>query len=395
MTARWAVLVTGMGLLAGCASAGTHAAGTHAAEVPSDTAASAPLATSMTASSAGASGGAAWAILPMGGAAADENQFWELFTRQAGNGQWQLVTPPGVADNGGLVATGAGASITVAFRPSQGLTFSPLAATTDGGKAWATGLLDAPVAGVPDALAGDDTSMMLALLSDGAVDQASTSGGTSVSAASWERLAAPGAIASSAAGRRCRVGGLTAVAYTPSGTPLVAADCDRAGVAGVFAHVGGEWQAVGPTVSSGQLARVLRLSDARSGDTALLQTGGPGGGLAAAWTGPSWTGDSTGWTTSAPLTGTAQVLSSGTGPGGTVWVLLAGNRAAVISGPGGPWRMLTAPPPGTVALAAQPGGVLEALAVSGAKLTVYRLTTTGAWSSTQVITVPIQYGSSN
>jgi len=281
----------------------------------------------------------------MGGAAADENQFWELFTRQAGSAQWQLVTPPGVADNGGLVATGAGASITVAFRPSQGLTFSPLAATTDGGKAWATGLLDAPVARVPDALAGDDTSTMLALLSDGAVDQASASGGTSVSAASWERLAAPGAIASSAAG--------------------------------------------------GQLARVLRLSGARSGDTALFQTGGPGGGLVAAWTGPSWTGDNTGWTTSAPLTGTAQVLSSGTGPGGTVWVLLAGNRAALISGPGDPWRMLTAPPPGTVALAALPGGVLEALAVSGAKLTVYRLSTTGAWSSTQVITVPIQYGSSS
>jgi hypothetical protein len=128
--ARWAVLVTGMGLLAGCASAGTHAAA-----APSVAAASAPLATSMATSSSAASGGAAWAILPMGGAAADENQFWELFTRQAGNDQWQLVTPPGVADNGGLVATGAGASVTVAFRASQGLTFSPLAATTNGGKA--------------------------------------------------------------------------------------------------------------------------------------------------------------------------------------------------------------------------------------------------------------------
>ena len=66
-------------------------------------AATAPLATSMTTAD-----GATWAILAMGGAAADENQFWELFTRPAGNGQWELVTPPGVADNGGLVASGGG-----------------------------------------------------------------------------------------------------------------------------------------------------------------------------------------------------------------------------------------------------------------------------------------------
>jgi hypothetical protein len=233
---------------------------------------------------------------------------------------------------------------------------------------------------------------MLALLSDGAVEQSSASGG------GWTRLAAPGAIASSSAGRRCQAGGLTAVSYTPSGTPLVAADCGRTGVAGVFAHVGGDWQTAGPTVSGAQSAQVLRLSGDRSGDTALLQVdgrvGGPGGGLVAAWTGPSWTGDSTGWTTSAPLAGAGHVLGSGTGPGGAVWVLLAGNRAAVISGPGGTWRMLTAPPPGTAALAALPGGVFQALAVSGAKLTVYRLTVAG-WSSTQVIDVPIQYGSSS
>jgi hypothetical protein len=394
-TARWAVLVTGLGLLAGCASAGAHATA-----APPATAASAPLATSMasmTGSSSAASGGAAWAILAMGGAAAAENQFWELFTRQAGSDQWRLVTPPGVADNGGLVATGAGASVTVAFRPSQDLTFSPLAATTDGGKAWTAGLLDAPVASVPDALAGDGPSTMLALLSDGAVEQASASGG------GWTRLAAPGAIASSAAGRRCQVGGLTAVAYTPSGTPLVAAECGRAGVAGLFAHVGGSWQTAGPTVSSVQSAQVLRLSGDRSGDTALLQVGGQVGGrgggliggLVAAWTGPSLTGESTGWATSAPLAGAGRVLGSGTGADGAVWVLLTGNRAAVISGPGGTWRMLTAPPPGTAVLAALPGGVFQALAVSGAKLTVYRLTTAGGWSSTQVINVPIQYGSSS
>ena len=90
--------------------------------------------------------GATWAIVAMGGSAAGENQFWELFTRPAASDQWELVTPPGVADNGGLVAAGGAASLTVAFRPSQGLTFSPLAVTSDDGKTWGTGLIDAPVA---------------------------------------------------------------------------------------------------------------------------------------------------------------------------------------------------------------------------------------------------------
>ena len=50
---------------------------------------------------------------------------------------WKLVTPPGVADNGGLVASADGASsLTVAVRPSQNLAFSPLAATANGGASW-------------------------------------------------------------------------------------------------------------------------------------------------------------------------------------------------------------------------------------------------------------------
>ena len=60
----------------------------------------------------------------MGGSAAGANQFWELFARAAASDRWELVTPPGVASNGGLVAAGGPATLSVAFRPSQGLTFS-------------------------------------------------------------------------------------------------------------------------------------------------------------------------------------------------------------------------------------------------------------------------------
>ena len=51
-----------------------------------------------------AADGGTWAIVAMGGPAAGENQFWELLARPAGSTRWELVTPPGVADNGGLVA---------------------------------------------------------------------------------------------------------------------------------------------------------------------------------------------------------------------------------------------------------------------------------------------------
>ena len=45
----------------------------------------------------------------MGGSAADHNNFWQLFVRPAGTGSWRLVTPPGVATNGGLVVASPGA----------------------------------------------------------------------------------------------------------------------------------------------------------------------------------------------------------------------------------------------------------------------------------------------
>jgi hypothetical protein len=377
---RWLMMaasVTGTSVLAGC-SGGGSGAGT--APAPAGTAS---LATSMTTAN-----GATWAIVAMGGSAAGANQFWELFTRAAASGQWELATPPGVASNGGLVAASGPASLSVAFRPSQGLTFSPLAVTSDAGKTWRTGLIDAPVASAPDALAAG-AGAMLVLLGDGAVEQGGTAG------ASWATLAAPGAIASSAAGSRCHVTSLTAVAYTPSGTPLAAASCARPGTVGIFARSGNTWQAAGPVLGGALAARqvtVLRLTGTPAGDIALLRAGAAAdAGLLAAWT-----SDGTRWTVSAPLNaGAGQVAASGTGSGGAAWVMLADRSAYAVSGPGGAWRRLPPPPPGTATLAAGPGNAFEALAPNGGKLTVYRLSPAGAWSQTQALTVPIQYGSSS
>jgi hypothetical protein len=378
MTARRgaAALLAGTVLIAGCASAASHPS-----SAPQAADAAAPLTTSMTVTGAGT-----WAIVVMGGSAADENNFWELFTRPAGSAQWELVTPPGVADNGGLVASGSDGSLTVAFRPSQGLTFSPLASTSDDGKTWTTGLLDAAVAAVPDALAAG-SGHTLALLADGTIEQSGAAG------ANWTRLATPDAIATSPAGRQCQVTGLTAVAYTPPGSPLAAASCGRPGIVGIFARTAaGTWQAAGPVPPGNSPVRVLRLTSTTAGDTALLTSGT--GSVASLFA--AWTADGTRWTTSSGLpTGSSQVLASGTGPGSTAWVLLTGGRAAIITGPGAAWRQLPAPPKGTATLAALSGTTVDALAVNGTSLTVYQFIPGGTWTKMQSAKVPIQYGSSS
>jgi hypothetical protein len=379
-------------LLAGCSSAPAPAP----AAVPS--AATAPLATSLV-----QAGGQAWAIVAMGGSAADDS-FWEVFTRPLGSSQWALVTPPGVADNGGLVAAvpPAAQGLDVAVRPSQNLTFSPLALTGNGGKTWNTGLVDASVAAVPGALALGG-GRMLVLLTDGAIDQASSA------ATAWTRLAAPGAIAGSAAGRDCHVTALTAVSLTAAGTPLVGASCARPGVAGIFTQAGGSWQATGPSLTgrlAGEPVRVLRIAQfsadsgtgTGAGTMALLQAGSGDGDRGPASLLAAWTTDGTHWTLSPPLpVNGAQVLSSGAGPGSAAaWVLLAGGRAATIAGPGVAWYALPALPHGTAVLATGPGGVLNALAVSGnTALTVFQMTPAGAWQQAQVISVPVQLGSSS
>jgi hypothetical protein len=373
-----AAVAAAASVLAGCASASSS-------QEPSAPAATSPLATSLA-----AVGGEAWAVVAVGGSAASAGTFWELFTRPAASGQWKLVTPPGIADNGGLVAAApaAGQRLDIAVRPNQGLTFSPLALTGDGGKTWDTGLVDAAVADVPDAFASGG-GKMLALLADGTIEQATAPG------SNWTRLTTPGSLATSAAGRQCQVTELTGVALTASGTPLAAASCGRPGVVGMFAKPGDTWEAAGPALA-GQLAskpvQVLRLTGTSAGTVALLQAGtGSTADLLAAWS-----SDGTHWTVSPPASaGSGPVRASGTGADGAVWLLLASGHAMAVSGPGAAWRVLATPPRGTAALAPVAGGTFDALAVSGARLTVSRLGADGAWRQDQVLNVPVQYGSSN
>jgi hypothetical protein len=196
------VLLAGTVLSAGCGSAARQAGAPAAPAPPS-------LSTSLVTATG------TWAVAVMGGSAAEHNDFWQLFVRPAATGRWRLATPPGVASNGGLVvASPGGRSLVAGFRPSQDLSFSPLATTHDNGAAWTPGLLDAALADVPDALAAAPAGgRLLALLAGGEV-QLSGPGGTG-----WTRLATRRALAASPTGGRCGLGRLTAAAFSPSGVP--------------------------------------------------------------------------------------------------------------------------------------------------------------------------------
>jgi hypothetical protein len=341
-----------------------------------------------------------WAVTVMGGSAADENNFWQLFVRPAGATRWSLVTPQGVADNGGLVAAAGdeqGASLVVGFRPSQGLAFSPLATSSDTGQDWTPGLLDADLADVPDAMAVAPSGQTLALLRDGGIEAAASA--AAATAGQWSRLTTLSALAASAPGRGCGLVAVNAVSFGPNNVPMAAGSCERRGVAGVFADRGGAWQAAGPVLPAGfggDQVQVLGLARTAGGNAALLVAGTS---LLAAWS------DGGRWTVSAPVAAAGNeqgVSASGFGPGGSVWVLSAGGRAEAIGGPGGSWQALPPVPAGTQVLVPAgtatraPGSgssAYDALAVAGSRLTVWRLAA-GAWAQVQVINVPITYGSS-
>jgi hypothetical protein len=341
-----------------------------------------------------------WAITVMGGAAAEDNDFWELFVRPAGASRWSLVTPQGVADNGGLVAAGGAASLTIGFRPSQNLAFSPLATSTDAGKNWTPGLLDAGLADTPGAMAVDPSGRTLALLRDGTIAAAQMKGdgqvkgagevgGGSAADGPWTPLTTLKALAASAPGRECGLVSVEAISFSPDKSPMAAGSCARPGVAGIFTDTSRGWQSAGLALPAGfgrDRIQVLGLN----GNVALLAAGKS---LLAAWrNGPRWT-------VSAPVAA-GSLTASGFGPGGSAWLLLADGRAETITGPGAGWRALPPVPAGTQALAPAgtatlaPGGSYEALATSGSKLTVWRLAD-AAWTKVQLINVPIQSGSSS
>jgi hypothetical protein len=403
-----AVLVA---VLAGC---GSTAAGT-SARASAPAAIRLPLTTTMT-----ESGGTSWAVIDMGGSGAKLENFWQLFARPAltrpartaSAASWSLATPPGVADNGGLVAAPLdGPALVTGFNPSQDLTFSPLATTRDGGARWAPGLLPAGLAAVPSALAAGPGGRLIALTNRGLADITAARG------AGWTRLASLASLAATPAARSCGLRSVTAAAFSPAGVPLLAGQCAAPGVAGIFAFSGGSWHPAGPALPAALAQRrisVLRLAAAGRSTIALLTATAPGG--AASLT-AGWAAAGGRWALSAPLPlDGARILSTATGTafGGypalaasvahpratsAAGVILSTGRGETITDHQGGWQLLPALPPHATALVLGPGRELSVLAASGSILTSWRPAARAvslgfAWTRTQTVRVPVPYGSS-
>jgi len=380
------VAIASAGALAACGSSASSAGSADGATSAGTSAVS--LATSLSTAKD------SWAVVPVSANPA----FWEVLVRPAKSATWRLVTPPGVADNGGLIAATSGSSLTVAIRPSQDLLFSPLASTADAGTTWSTGgPLSAGVAASPGALAADGSNL-LALLNDGAIMASANAGST------WRTLAKPGAIAASPAGRGCGTVAVTSVTFGITGSGVLAAgSCGTSGTTAIFAYsASGEWQRMSLPVP-GQLVRLaggMALMRAKAGLTVLWdEMSGRYAYAPLASTGKS--SSTANWGASAPLPVTGAVTASGELAGATpaadgAWVLLPGGRAATIGGPGQQWLLLPPVPAAAKVLASGPNGAVDALAVSGATLTVWRLPHAATvWTKLQTIAVPIQYGSSS
>lgn len=373
-----AIIVALMLAAAGCGTAGQHAAAR-----PPALAASLSLATSMQAQ------GATWATVVAGGPAASHDNFWQLLVQPSPGRPWRLVTPPGVASNGGFVIAASGArSLLAGFRPSQHLAFTPLAATTDAGATWSPGVIDAGVAPEPGALAAEPgTTRLLALLADGSVRLGSRHG-------NWTTIGTLRSVAATPAGRHCGLASLTAVAFAIDGDPLLAGTCARAGITGIFAFSGGTWRPAGPTMPpavAGQQISVLAMQTWPSHSQVLIQAGsGSAGKLIESWPVRG------GWalSQSIALHGT-HVLSASASVAGGIGVVLSGRVGLVLAGPSASWQRLPELPRSTQTLAIGPGNLIQALTSQRSTVTIWiRNRQMDRWTRIEAMKIPLQLGSS-
>ncbi len=349
---------------------------------PSAAVGDAPLDTSLVAN------GASWVVLAMGYLDQPTNTFWQAFYRPKGSSRWILRTPPGVATNGGLVATVAGGLGVLAFVPSQQLRYAPLATTTDGGAQYGAGLLPDDLASSPDALSVTAAGMAAAITPTDVLSSPANLTG-------WHPIATTKALAATLPGRTCGLLSVTAVALVGQTVDL-GADCGRPGDVGILASSGGAFRAIGPslpaTMRQDRVDVVRLVRDGTEISALLALTGGPTVEYVAAWL-PR---ESATWQLSPAMTLRGSLRSASVASGDGFALLTSGTsgpQVAVIRPGASTWQMLPAPPIASATVAVDRSRI-DVIAVNQARFIDYSLVG-GRWSRSQVINVPILYGSSN
>ena len=298
--------------------------------------------------------------------------------------------PAGTADNGGLVlSAGNGQTAVAAFRPSQLLTYTPLISTADDGRSWsALSPLGAALASAPAALAVQPgTGRMLVVTARGVVEQADAG------SSNWQRVTSSRALASTPAGRRCGLTGLTAAAYGGSGI-LVGGSCSDTAAVGLFTETDGSWQAAGRRCQHAR--RTARLGAQARGQRQPGRRPAAGRQRAACQRRRGLARQPPAVGSLQPVRlGGAAVASTALGPGGAVAIATTAGGGDLVDKTGGSWQSLPRIPAGTATLAVGSDGGVQALAVSRSTLSVWQRAAGGqVWTRLQVLKVPIQYGSS-
>ena len=286
-----------------------------------------------------------WVTLPMGDLSDPSNTFWELFHGIAGSTHWSLVTPPGVADNGGLVESASAGAVVAGVVPSGLLRFSPLAQSAQSGGSWTPAFLPGALAPLPDALAYDTASTggAIALLARNRALRAPTG------LSSWSPLVTAAALQRILPA--CGVNGLDGAAFLPTGVPLIATGCRQGGRVGLFTLKDATWQNAGPALTGplrGAATTVLRVQSTGTTTTVLvLASRGGRRDLVAMWKNGSGT-----WAQAEPLAvgSRTTVRSTAVNSAGDVAVLLGGAPQAADIAPGGQWNRLPRPPRGPLRL---------------------------------------------
>ncbi len=379
-----AVALVALTILSTCAS--TTATGPHSPAL------AAPLSSSSTTSSA------AWAIVPMGHLDDPLNTFWQVLYRPTDDASWTVVTPAGVADNGGLVlTTGILRTVTVGFEPSQNLHYSPLALSSDDGSTWSPGIVSGALSPDPDVLAGSDPGSLFAVVrSDGSRVLGSASSGNT-----WRTIVGRQALEKTSAGAACRIGELTAVTVDPLRLPLIGTTCASNRV-GIFSGHAGDWTSAGPRLpdqSDAVSTGVLRMVTTTSGVSSLLEVDTRRGSELVA----SWSSDGRApWTVSPSffIGLSRRIISTAVAANGGFVVELENEHGPssllAMSGPGAAWQNMGLVPMETETVVANPNGAIDALSVNTSQLIVWVLDSAAvSWTKRQVINVPIDYGSSN
>lgn len=384
-------VMTLTGLAGACST--TSSPGSAPAQGPPPPSIAVPLATSIH-TEAGT-----WATVAMGHLDQPLNTFWQLLYRPAAGPGWSnQVGATAVATNGGLVlASNGGPTLVAGVRPSNLLMFSPLVSTSNGGRSWSNGLSPHGLVNQVHALAAGPSGQGLALVSDHGALQVLESPNALTN---WVPLVSQAGLAGGAAGTSCDLRSLTAVGYLGAGA-VVAGTCGRPGVAGIFSPAAGGWALVGPSLPS-QLTQgrveVLALVHVGAGLAALLAVSDQTGtALLGAWA----VGAGRPWATSPPLPlGAPQtIVSVGPDSKDGMFVLTSAPSGTdtlyAVHGPGQPWTGMPPPPAGTSTVAFQPDATVAALAVDDTVLTVW-IAGPGStrWRKSQVLNVPIQFGSS-